>query len=77
MLALKTMLCSLFITFSFYGIGPKTKNQLYHHKYATNETFTYYLQHEEVYESYLKDKQQQATEYHENPDMEYGNIFRT
>ncbi|XP_061401664.1 membralin [Musca vetustissima] len=54
----------------FYGIGPKTKNQLYHHKYATNETFTYYLEHEEVYESYLKDKQQQATEYHENPEME-------
>ncbi|XP_073813714.1 uncharacterized protein [Musca autumnalis] len=54
----------------FYGIGPKTKNQLYHHKYATNETFTYYLQHEGVYQSYLKDKQQQATEYHENPEME-------
>ncbi|XP_005190493.1 uncharacterized protein LOC101900986 isoform X2 [Musca domestica] len=59
----------------FYGIGPKTKNQLYHHKYATNETFTYYLQHEEVYESYLKDKQQQATEYHENPDMEYDEQY--
>uniref|UniRef100_T1PKR6 Tumor-associated protein n=1 Tax=Musca domestica TaxID=7370 RepID=T1PKR6_MUSDO len=59
----------------FYGIGPKTKNQLYHHKYTTNETFTYYLQHEEVYESYLKDKQQQATEYHENPDMEYDEQY--
>ncbi|TMW52513.1 hypothetical protein DOY81_002414 [Sarcophaga bullata] len=41
----------------FYGIGPKTRNQLYHHKYATNETFTYYLQHEATYGEYLKNKQ--------------------
>uniref|UniRef100_A0A1I8PZP7 Membralin n=1 Tax=Stomoxys calcitrans TaxID=35570 RepID=A0A1I8PZP7_STOCA len=53
----------------FYGIGPKTKNQLYHHHYATNETFTYYLEQENVYESYLKDRQLQS-EYSENPDMD-------
>ncbi|XP_046810172.1 uncharacterized protein LOC111688007 [Lucilia cuprina] len=69
----------------FYGIGPKTKNQLYHHKYATNETYTYYLQHESTYADYLKYKQLNA-EYNENNDndddeqyiveysLEYGHL---
>ncbi|KAM7341757.1 membralin isoform 2-T4 [Cochliomyia hominivorax] len=69
----------------FYGIGPKTKNQLYHHKYATNETYTYYLQQETTYAEYLKNKKLN-TEYNENNEndddeqyiveysLEYGHL---
>ena len=64
----------LTINYSFYGIGPKTRNQLYHHKYATNETFTYYLQHEATYGEYLKNKQK-FYEKNENNEIDDGKCY--